>query len=78
MFDENISFLYNTLLGKIEGSHNMLSKEKLARINFLAKKSKNEGLTQEEKLEQKKLREEYLKKFRENFRKQLDNIEFVD
>ncbi|QXM07462.1 DUF896 domain-containing protein [Crassaminicella indica] len=56
----------------------MLSKEKLARINFLAKKSKNEGLTQEEKLEQKKLREEYLKKFRENFRKQLDNIEFVD
>ncbi|MTI65943.1 MAG: DUF896 domain-containing protein [Firmicutes bacterium] len=56
----------------------MLSKEKLSRINELAKKSKNEGLTKEEKKEQKKLREEYLKAFRKNFKRQLDSIEIVD
>ncbi|MCT4621281.1 MAG: DUF896 domain-containing protein [Marinisporobacter sp.] len=56
----------------------MFPKEKLNRINFLAKKSKNEGLTQKEKIEQKKLREEYLQNFRSNFRKQLENIELVD
>lgn len=56
----------------------MLSKEKLDRINYLARKSKKEGLTEEEKKEQKVLREEYLKKFRENFRKQLDSIKFVE
>ncbi len=56
----------------------MISKEKMNRINFLAKKSKNEGLSQEELIEQKQLREEYLKNFREGFRKQLDNIEIVD
>lgn len=53
-------------------------KEKIDRINFLANKSKNEGLTEAEKLEQKKLREEYLQNFRENFRKQLESIKIVD
>ena len=53
-------------------------KEKIDRINFLANKSKKEGLTEEEKQEQKKLREEYLKNFRENFRKQLECIKIVD
>ncbi len=56
----------------------MISKEKLERINNLAKKSKNIGLTCEEKEEQRKLREEYLKNFRKSFKKQLDNIEFTD
>ncbi|WP_084489599.1 DUF896 domain-containing protein [Clostridiisalibacter paucivorans] len=56
----------------------MLSKEKLDRINELAKKKKDVGLTEEELVEQKKLREEYIKEFRKNFKKQLDNIEFVD
>jgi uncharacterized protein YnzC (UPF0291/DUF896 family) len=56
----------------------MVGQEKLDRINYLAKKSKNEGLTESEKDEQKKLREEYLLAFRDNFRKQLDNIEIVD
>lgn len=55
----------------------MLSKDKLDRINFLAKKSKNERLTPEEKKEQKELREEYLKSFRENFKRQLDSIKIV-
>jgi uncharacterized protein YnzC (UPF0291/DUF896 family) len=58
----------------------MLSKEKLDRINFLANKSKNSSLSDSEKLEQKLLREEYLAAFRENFKRQLDNIEvrYVD
>lgn len=56
----------------------MLSKDKLDRINYLAKKAKSEGLNTSEKQEQKKLREEYLKIFRQNFKKQLDCIEFED
>lgn len=53
----------------------MLSKEKMARINELAKKSKSEGLSAEEKVEQKKLRDEYLSVFRKGFRKRLENLE---
>ena len=56
----------------------MIEKEKLDRINALAKKSKGEGLSQEEKKEQDMLRKEYLKNFRKSFRAQLDNIEIVD
>lgn len=58
----------------------MLSKEKLDRINILANKAKNSSLTESEKIEQKLLREEYLEAFRENFKRQLDNIEvrYVD
>lgn len=56
----------------------MLSKEKLDRINFLAKKSKEVGLTVEEQEEQKILRQEYLSAFRENFKKQLESIEIID
>jgi len=56
----------------------MLNKEKMDRINVLARKCKSEGLTDEEKAEQKILREEYLVKFREHFKSHLENIEFVD
>lgn len=56
----------------------MLSKEKIARINELARKKKSEGLTEEELLEQKNLREEYLKSFRKSFSNQLEGIEIVD
>ena len=56
----------------------MLSKKKIDRINFLAKKSKTVGLSQQEKEEQQNLRKEYLANFRENFRKQLNSIEIVD
>ena len=41
----------------------MLSKEKLARINELSKKSKTVGLTEDEAKEQSKLRSEYLETF---------------
>ena len=52
--------------------------KKITRINELAEKAKTQELTEEEKIEQKKLREEYLANFRNNFRKRLDNIVFVD
>ena len=44
------------------------------RINELARKAKNEGLTEEEKAEQAKLRKEYIAAVRMNLRTQLDNI----
>ena len=50
-----------------------MEKEKIARINELAKKSKSEGLTPEEAAEQKALREEYIRDFRASFGVILDN-----
>ena len=57
-----------------------MEKEKLDRINYLAKKSKTEGLTPEELAEQKALREEYIIEFRASFRGILDNtvIQYPD
>ncbi len=51
---------------------------KILRINELAKKAKNEGLSNEEKLEQKTLRDEYIAAVRKNFKATLDNIKIVD
>lgn len=56
----------------------MLPQKKIGRINELAKKKKEQGLTHEETVEQRGLREEFLADFRERFRAQLDNIEFVE
>ncbi len=56
----------------------MIDKEKIQRINELSKKSKAEGLTDEEKREQKALRDEYIRSVRENLRSQLDTIKVVD
>ena len=50
-----------------------MTDEKILRINALVKKSKQEGLTEEEKAEQKRLREEYIASFRASLRAQLDN-----
>ena len=52
--------------------------ERLKRINELAHKQKTEGLTEEEKAEQAKLRQEYLKAFKKNLTAQLDNTYIVD
>jgi len=53
----------------------MITKELIDKINFYANKAKTEGLSEEEKQEQERLRGEYLKHFRKRFRKQLDNID---
>ena len=45
------------------------------RINELYHKSQAEGLTEEEKDEQARLRKEYVAIVRQNFRNQLDNID---
>ena len=45
------------------------------RINFLAKKSREVGLTEEEKLEQQKLRREYIESVKNNIRAQMGNPE---
>ena len=55
-----------------------MDKNKIDRINELAKKSETTGLTDIEKAEQKTLREEYLNAVRKSFKAQLDNIEIVD
>ena len=55
-----------------------MTKEKIARINELAKKAKTEGLTDAEKAEQQALRDEYRAAFRASLEAQLNNIEFVD
>ena len=55
-----------------------MHQKRLDRINELARKQKSEGLTEAEKAEQKKLREEYLAVFRKTLRGQLENITFVE
>ncbi|KGX83322.1 DUF896 domain-containing protein [Pontibacillus marinus] len=56
----------------------MISQDKLNRINELANKSKQEGLTLSEQKEQKKLRTEYLKNVRQSFKNQLKSTKIVD
>ena len=56
----------------------MDGKEKLTRINELAKKKKEIGLTQEEQREQKVLREEYLEEFRSGMRHHIEGMKVVD
>lgn len=56
----------------------MLPKDQLERINELAKKSKNEGLSLSEQTEQKKLREAYLAAFRGGMRNHIEGLKVVD
>lgn len=56
----------------------MITQEKIDRINVLARKSKAEGLTENEKKEQALLRQEYIAAVRRNLRGQLDNIDIVN
>lgn len=56
----------------------MLSKDQLERINELARKSKNEGLSLSEQTEQKKLREAYLAAFRGGMRNHIEGLKVVD
>nr|WP_297279353.1 DUF896 domain-containing protein [uncultured Butyricicoccus sp.] len=50
-----------------------MTDEKIERINALARKARAEGLTEAEKEEQRKLREEYIAGFRRSLKAQLDN-----
>ncbi len=56
----------------------MADKFNLKRINELACKAKESGLTEKEKLEQEQLRAEYVTAYRENFRSQLMSLKVVD
>ena len=56
----------------------MVDEKLIARINELAHKAKNGGLTPEETKERDLLRREYIDAFKANLRATLDNIEFVD
>ena len=51
-----------------------MNQDKIDRINTLYHKSQSVGLTEEEKEEQKLLREEYIEAIRRNMRGTLNNI----
>lgn len=56
----------------------MLPKDQLERINELAKKSKGKGLTIQEQVEQKKLRDDYITAFRGGMRNTIEGVKIVD
>lgn len=56
----------------------MITKELVEQINRLARKQKTTGLTEEEKLEQKLARNQYLEGIRAQMKSLLDSIKFAD
>lgn len=56
----------------------MVTEEQIYRINALARKSKTEGLTEEEKAEQAVLRRAYIDSFKESLVANLENTYIVD
>ena len=54
-----------------------MTDEKIARINEMAKKSREEGLSAEEQQEQAALRREYVEAMKASLRAQLDNTVIV-
>ncbi|MCE5089608.1 DUF896 domain-containing protein [Staphylococcus devriesei] len=48
------------------------------RINELARKKKEKGLTEAEAKEQSKLRKQYLEAFRKGFKKQIESTKVID
>ncbi len=52
-----------------------MTPELIAKINELSKKKREVGLTPEEQKLQEELRQEYIKQFRANFKKQLSNVD---
>ncbi|MCI5920384.1 MAG: DUF896 domain-containing protein [Roseburia sp.] len=55
-----------------------MEQAKIDRINVLARKSRAEGLTEEEKKEQDLLRKEFIANVRGNLVAQLNNIDMVN
>lgn len=56
----------------------MITAATLARINELAKKSRETGLTESERAEQADLRRQYIDHIKSQVKVQLDSIKFVD
>lgn len=56
----------------------MVTQKDIDRINELARKSKTEGLTDEEKAEQKALRVKYINGFKASLESQLQGITVVE
>ena len=55
-----------------------MNQEQIDRINALYRKSKAEGLTEEEKMEQALLRKQYVADVKKNLAAQLNNIDMVN
>ena len=55
-----------------------MEKAKIDRINELAHKSRNEGLTDAEKEVQRLLRQEFLAEIRADLKASLESIEFIE
>ena len=55
-----------------------MEQKKIDRINILARKAKNEGLTDEELIERDALHKEYIASVVGNLRSELDNTYLVD
>ncbi|MGN7470467.1 DUF896 domain-containing protein [Brevibacillus sp. SAFN-007a] len=56
----------------------MVSDAEIKRINELVKKSREIGLTEEEKQEQKALRQKYIEAVKTSLRANLDSIRYVE
>lgn len=56
----------------------MLTQDKMNRINALARKAKEKGLTDKERKEQQELRQEYLQSIRQSFTNQLKTMTVID
>lgn len=55
-----------------------MKQEKIDRINVLAKKAREEGLTEEETLERQALRAEYISAHKESLKAALENVYVLD
>lgn len=55
-----------------------MTNEKIARINELARKSRAQGLTEQEKAEQAALRREYIDAMKRSLKAQLDSTVLVE
>ncbi|AVM72032.1 hypothetical protein CO204_08135 [Streptococcus mutans] len=55
-----------------------MEQTKIDRINELARKKKTEGLTGAEKIEQERLREEYIEGYRRSIRHHIEGLKIVD
>ncbi|MFQ9873372.1 MAG: DUF896 domain-containing protein, partial [Oscillospiraceae bacterium] len=54
-----------------------MDQKKIDRINELARKSRTQALTQQEKEEQARLRQEFIESYRRSLQSQLDSIVLV-